>query len=126
MPFDFGDEPINTEESIGVQCMANKGDLPMEIRWVLNSSPVTSGQNGITIMKMNQRTSSLNINSVEGMHRGFFKCLVSNAAGTVEHSAELRVNGSFYCRHGDYSFLQLRQLYYCLGFICLVNFCAPS
>lgn len=94
MPFDFGDDPINTEESIGVQCMANKGDLPMDIRWVLNSSPVTAGQNGITIMKMNQRTSSLNINSVEGMHRGLFKCLVSNEAGTAEHSAELRVNGS--------------------------------
>lgn len=112
MPFDFGEEPINTEESIGVQCMANKGDLPMEIRWVLNSSPVTSGQNGITIMKMNQRTSSLNINNVEGMHRGFFKCLVTNAAGTIEHSAELRVNGSFFhhqafvfnCRVGLFCF----------------------
>lgn len=45
-------------------------------------------------MKMNQRTSSLSINSVEGMHRGIYKCLVSNLAGTVEHSAELRVNGS--------------------------------
>lgn len=95
MPFDFGDAPVNTEESIGVQCMATKGDLPMDIRWVFDSMPVISGQNGITIMKMNKRTSSLNINSVEGMHRGIFKCLVSNEAGWAEHSAELHVNGSF-------------------------------
>lgn len=93
MPFDFGDEPINTEESIGVQCMANKGDLPLEIRWVLDTSPLISGENGITVVKLNQRTSSLNINNVEGMHRGMFKCLVTNKAGTAEYSAELQVNG---------------------------------
>lgn len=93
MPFAFGDEPINTGDSIGIQCMANKGDLPIEIRWVLNSSPLVSAENGITIVKLNQRTSSLNINSVEGMHRGLFKCLAINKAGTTEYLAELKVNG---------------------------------
>lgn len=93
MPFDFGDESINTGDTVGVQCLINKGDLPMEIRWVLDSSPIISGQNGISIVKLSQRTSTLNINSVEGMHRGIFKCVVSNAAGSVEHSAELNVNG---------------------------------
>lgn len=94
MAFDFGDEPINMGETVGIQCIVNKGDLPIDIHWILNSVPITSGQNGITIMKMNQRTSSLNINSVDGIHRGLFKCFVSNAAGTAEHSAELRVIGS--------------------------------
>lgn len=93
MPFDFGDEPTNTGDTVGVQCLVNKGDLPMEIRWVLNSSPIVSGQNGISIVKLSQRTSTLNINSVEGLHRGIFKCVVSNAAGTVEYSDELNVNG---------------------------------
>lgn len=93
MPFAFGDEPINTGDSIGIQCMANKGDLPIEIRWVLNTSPLVSGENGITIVKLNQRTSTLNINSVEGMHRGTFKCLASNKAGIAEYSDELQVNG---------------------------------
>lgn len=92
--FGFGDESINTGDAVGVHCIANKGDLPVDIHWILNSSPIISGQNGVTVMKMNQRTSSLSINSVEGMHRGIYKCLVSNLAGTVEHSAELRVNGS--------------------------------
>lgn len=93
MPFDFGDEPTNTGDTVGVQCLVNKGDLPMEIRWVLNSSPIVSGQNGISIVKLSQRTSTLNINSVEGLHRGIFKCVVSNAAGTVEYSDQLNVNG---------------------------------
>lgn len=93
MPFAFGDEPTNTGDTIGIQCVANKGDLPVEIRWVQNSSPIVTGENGITILKLNQKTSSLNINSVEGMHRGIFKCIVSNKAGTAEHSSELKVNG---------------------------------
>lgn len=114
MPFDFGDEPTNTGDTVGVQCLANKGDLPMEIRWILNSSPIISGENGITIMKMNQRTSSLNINSVEGMHRGIFKCLVSNQAGTVEHLAELNVNGLFH--------QQFYHLLYMIDDIVLVHF----
>lgn len=95
MPFAFGDEVSNTGDSIGIQCMANKGDLPIDIRWVLNTSPIVSGENGITIIKLNQRTSSLNINYLEGMHRGIYKCLVSNVAGTAEHAAELQVNGLF-------------------------------
>lgn len=92
MPFVLGDEPTNTGDSVGIQCMAN-GDLPVDIRFVLNSSPIVSGENGITIIKLNQRTSSLSINSVEGMHRGLFKCIATNAAGSAEHSAELKVNG---------------------------------
>lgn len=93
MPFAFGDEPTNTGDTVGIQCVANKGDLPVEIRWVQNGSPIVSGENGITILKLNQKTSSLNINSVEGMHRGIFKCIVSNKAGIAEHSSELKANG---------------------------------
>lgn len=97
MPFAFGDEPTNTGDTVGIQCVANKGDLPVEIRWIQNSSPIVSGENGIKIVKLNQKTSSLNINSVEGMHRGIFKCIVSNKAGIAEHLAELKVNGLSLC-----------------------------
>lgn len=93
VPFAFADETTNTGDTVGIQCIVNKGDLPVDIRWILNSSPVISGENGITILKLNQRTSSLNINGVEGMHRGLFKCLASNQAGSAEYSAELFVNG---------------------------------
>lgn len=93
MTFVLGDEPTNTGDSVGIQCMANKGDSPIDIRWVLNSSPIVSGENGITILKINQRTSSLSINSVEGSHRGIFRCIATNEAGSAEYSAELQVNG---------------------------------
>lgn len=69
----------------------------MEFRWVLNSSPVVASENGISIVKLNQRTSTLSINSVEAMHRGIFKCIAINKAGISEHTAELHVNGLFIC-----------------------------
>lgn len=113
MPFAFGDEPTNTGDSIGIQCMVNKGDLPVDIRWVLDTSPIVSGENGITIVKLNQRTSSLSINSVDGMHRGIFKCLVRNKAGTAEYSDELKVNGSCVCLYYDWLTMLLLFLFVC-------------
>lgn len=83
-------------DTVVVTCIVSKGDLPIDIRWVLNTAPVISAENGITIVKLNQRTSTLSISSVEGMHRGAFKCLASNKAGQAEYSADLYVNGSFY------------------------------
>lgn len=93
MPFVFGDEPSNTGEAIGVQCMANKGDLPIDMRWTINSSPIVSGENSFTITKLNSRTSTLNINYLDAVHRGTYKCIASNMAGAAEVSSELDVNG---------------------------------
>lgn len=73
--------------------MINKGDLPIDIRWTINSQPIVSGEQSFTIMKMNSRTSSLNIEFLEGIHRGLFKCIASNKAGTSELSARLDING---------------------------------
>lgn len=98
-PFSFGDEPLNTGESIGVQCMINKGDLPIDIRWIINSAPIISGENSYTSTKLNSRTSSLNIEYLDAIHRGVYKCVASNKAGSVEHSAVLNINGYF-----DYEF----------------------
>lgn len=93
LPFTFGDETSNTGESIGVSCMITKGDLPLEFRWTFNSSPIVSGENGFTIMKMNSRTIALNIESIDGYHRGIYKCIAKNNAGVVEYSSQLDVNG---------------------------------
>lgn len=93
MPFSFGDESFNTGDSTGVQCIVVKGDLPVTIKWILNSSPIVSGENGITILKMSIKNSILNIASVEEMHRGIFKCIVENDAGVAEYSSELHVKG---------------------------------
>jgi len=92
-PFDFGSEPSNTGEVSGSFCMVPKGDLPLEIRWSLNSSPIINGENGFTLVRLNKRTSSLNIDSLNAYHRGVYKCIATNEAGTSEYVAELQVNG---------------------------------
>lgn len=92
-PFSFSDEPSNTGEMAAVFCLVPKGDLPLEIRWTLNSAPIISGEHGFSLSRMNARTSSLNIESLGGIHRGVYKCIAKNKAGTNEFSAELHVNG---------------------------------
>lgn len=82
-------------DTVVANCMVSKGDLPIDIRWVLNQAPLISGEHDVSIVKLNQRTSTLSISSVQGIHRGIFKCQASNRAGEAELSAELHVNGLF-------------------------------
>lgn len=94
LPFSFGDEPVNYGESIGVQCMINKGDLPIDIRWTLNAAPIVNAEHSVTVTKLNSRTSTLNVEYLDGAHRGLYKCVASNRAGEVEYATHLDVNGS--------------------------------
>lgn len=87
----------------GVQCMASKGDLPFDIFWTLNAVPIITGQNSFTIMRLNPRTSALNIEALDAMHRGVYKCITRNKAGTTEYQSVLQVNG--------YSFAYLIKYY---------------
>lgn len=91
--FDFGEEALNRGEIASVTCMVPKGDLPLDIYWTLNSALIVSGENGFNLFKMNKRTSSLNIDSLEGFHRGTYKCIANNSAGYAEHVTVLEVNG---------------------------------
>lgn len=92
-PFDFGEETLNRGEVASVTCMVTKGDLPIDIYWTLNSALIVNGENGFNIMKMNKRTSSLNMESLEAFHRGSYKCIANNSAGFSEYVAVLEVNG---------------------------------
>ena len=94
MPFFFGDEPSNYGDSTAVQCMVFKGDLPLQLHWTLNGQPITNEHSGIRIIKMSPKLSSLSIDAINGQHRGIFKCIATNAAGTAEQMAELIVNGT--------------------------------
>lgn len=96
MPFVFGDEPSNYGDSTAVQCMVFKGDTPLQLHWTLNGQPITNENVGIRIIKMSPKLSSLSIDAINGHHRGLFKCIASNAAGSAEQTAELVVNGSIY------------------------------
>lgn len=82
-------------EIASATCVVPKGDLPLEIRWSLNSAPIVNNENGFSLLRLNKRTSSLNIDSLQALHRGIYKCIASNQAGTSEYTAELQVNGWF-------------------------------
>lgn len=97
MPFEFGDEPSNTGDSIGIQCMANKGDLPIDIHWTFNGFPIISGENSYTITRVNSRISTLSIEYLDGIHRGTYKCIANNRAGKVDYVSVLFINGLIYC-----------------------------
>ncbi|XP_046865990.1 Down syndrome cell adhesion molecule-like protein Dscam2 isoform X6 [Drosophila willistoni] len=91
-PFLFGDEPLNRGEVASVNCVVPKGDLPLDIYWTINSALIVNGELGFTIVRLNKRTSSLNVDSLEAAHRGTYKCIANNSAGYAEYIANLEVN----------------------------------
>ena len=93
MPFDFGDEPVNSGDMTTVQCAVIKGDFPITISWALNNQSI-SDISGVTISQINKRISSLSIESVEAIHTGMFTCTAVNKAGSTSYSAVLNVNGT--------------------------------
>lgn len=94
MPFSFGDAPTNTGEMIGVSCIVTKGDLPIAIRWYFNDEPIGDQDDFATIGKINSRASSLNIEEIKDQHRGTYKCVAKNKAGTTTLESTLFVNGT--------------------------------
>jgi hypothetical protein len=94
MPFTFGEDAFNPGDSVVVNCMISKGDLPLEIVWTLNSKPIISGENNILVTRMSKRLSALSIEAITGYHRGLFECTTKNSAGLTSHSAVLIVNGN--------------------------------
>lgn len=94
-PFDFGEEPANVGEVAMIVCMIAKGDLPLDMFWSLNNEPIMSGVNGFRMLRMNPRSSTLSIDSLDAAHRGQYSCVARNKAGFAEYHAELQVNG--YC-----------------------------
>ncbi|XP_049290917.1 Down syndrome cell adhesion molecule-like protein Dscam2 isoform X23 [Anopheles funestus] len=92
MQFSFGEEILNTGDSVAVNCMVVKGDSPLEIRWYLNNVPISSENEGIVVVKLSVKLSSLSINAIEPQHRGFYECRVKNKAGESSSNAELIIN----------------------------------
>jgi len=74
-PFDFGDEASNSGETMGIQCTVIKGDLPINITWVLNNHTLNSGDLDVVIGRMSSKSSTLNIDYIAAEHRGFYTCL---------------------------------------------------
>ncbi|XP_030242137.1 Down syndrome cell adhesion molecule-like protein Dscam2 isoform X49 [Drosophila navojoa] len=91
-PFSFGESAADVGDVASANCVVPKGDGPLEIRWFLNAVPIVDGQSGFSLGRWNDRTSLLNIDSLNAVHRGIYKCIASNAAGSSEYVAELQVN----------------------------------
>lgn len=92
LPFSFGDDPVNFEDSASVTCLIVSGDLPVDIDWVFNDYPINS-YSGINVVKGGKKASMLTIESVNGRHAGNYTCTAKNSAGSESYSTNLSVNG---------------------------------
>ncbi|RXS50745.1 hypothetical protein ETB91_15130 [Lacticaseibacillus rhamnosus] len=91
--FSFGDEPINSGETVSTTCAATKGDNPLEFSWFFNGQPIASLNKPEILISINKRRSTLDIEAVNAGHSGEYACTVSNRAGAASHSAVLAING---------------------------------
>jgi Down syndrome cell adhesion molecule-like protein 1 len=92
VPFDFGDEAINSMDMVSASCTVNKGDTPIDIGWRFNNQSLYTN-NGVLVSRTSQRISVLSIESVKHRHTGNYTCIAKNSAGVVQHTAVLHVNG---------------------------------
>lgn len=99
VPFTFGEEDLNLDDSVTATCSVIKGDMPITIYWALSDSIEStseyniSSNDGVVISKAGNKLSVLNIEAVKARHRGNYTCYAKNKAGTAKHSAYLSVHG---------------------------------
>ncbi|XP_068899455.1 cell adhesion molecule Dscam1 isoform X47 [Tenebrio molitor] len=91
LPFDFGEDPINTGDSTSLTCSINKGDLPINITWFHNNVTIKSDE-AVSVIRVNKKISTLSIESVQAEHIGEYTCLAKNRAGATTYSTFLHVN----------------------------------
>lgn len=91
-PFSFGDEAMNSGDTVSVQCTISGGDLPAEVTWMMDGRPLEPHLEILT-EKRGKRINILMIDSVSDKHAGNYTCFVENSAGSTQHSAELIVIG---------------------------------
>lgn len=96
-PFTVEDE-INSGDIIQLNCLVSKGDRPIKISWLLDEEPLKEDL-GVSKTQIGDRTSLLMISPVLGSHAGNYTCMASNAAGSVNHTVTVRVNGIFLVQH---------------------------
>lgn len=95
VPFDFGEQSVNEMDMVSASCTVNKGDLPMDIYWTRNGGRIYTND-GLVVMRNNQRLSVLSIESVRARHIGNYSCVATNGGGATTASAMLMVNGVQY------------------------------
>lgn len=99
VPFSFGKEQMNLDDSVMASCSIVKGDLPLNIFWQFTESDETMSYNlttndGVVVTKPSQKISILAIDAVKARHRGNYTCFAQNKGGSSRFSAYLAINGS--------------------------------
>ena len=84
---------MNEGEFSQLSCVVSKGDEPLKLSWSFHGDNLTSDR-GITISDIGNRISMLVINSIDHKHMGTYTCKATNKAGSITHSAALKVNGN--------------------------------
>ncbi|XP_018577230.1 Down syndrome cell adhesion molecule-like protein Dscam2 isoform X15 [Anoplophora glabripennis] len=90
-PFDFGNDPVHSGQSVQVQCFVSEGDLPVTFEWQLNEKPLEDFPEISTVV-VGKRSSILSVDSVSYTHAGNYTCKAKNRAGEAAFSSELQVN----------------------------------
>ena len=89
----FGKDIVDEGDFGQLVCTVVRGDEPLTFTWSLQGD-VVSSEPGLMTSQLGTRTSILMINTVGHRHIGKYTCNVSNVAGSVSATAELKVNGT--------------------------------
>lgn len=99
LPFNFGEDELNLDDSISVTCSITKGDSPLKIWWNFHEEGTDTypynltSNDGVVITQANQKVSMLSFEALKARHRGNYTCLARNRAGIASHSSYLAING---------------------------------
>jgi len=98
VPFTFGEDEVNFDETVTATCTITKGDTPIHIWWALTGNDLQMDRNlsttdGVMITRASQKISVLAIDAVKARHRGNYTCWAQNKAGVAQHSTFLSING---------------------------------
>ncbi|XP_047490922.1 Down syndrome cell adhesion molecule-like protein Dscam2 [Penaeus chinensis] len=84
-PFSFG--PTNEGERVRVVCAVKRGDPPVTLVWLKDGAPIAQDTAaGLTILALDQYSSSLLLPHVHAHHSGNYTCQATNAVRSVSHS----------------------------------------
>lgn len=95
LPFDFGEESVNSGDLASLTCSVHKGDLPINVTWLHNNKTLRYDES-VLVSNVGKKISTLSIDSVKAEHAGSYTCIAENRAGRTSYSSELFVNGTFY------------------------------
>uniref|UniRef100_T1J582 Down syndrome cell adhesion molecule n=1 Tax=Strigamia maritima TaxID=126957 RepID=T1J582_STRMM len=90
-PLSFQDDHLYEGAHARVTCGVRRGDLPITFTWLKDGLPIPAGT-GVAIREVDEYASILTIGHVARRHSGNYTCTVSNAASSVNRTAELTVN----------------------------------